>query len=35
MRISSEPEQLGVGLVRYSWHAIRLEVFKDIPTLCR
>ncbi|KHG17849.1 hypothetical protein F383_05482 [Gossypium arboreum] len=35
MRISSEPEQLRVGLVGYSLHAIGLEVFRDIPTLCR
>ena len=24
-----------VGLVGYSWHAIGLEVFRDIPTVCR
>ncbi|KHF97452.1 Proline--tRNA ligase [Gossypium arboreum] len=24
-----------VGLVGYSWYAIGLEVFRDIPTVCR
>ncbi|KHG15655.1 hypothetical protein F383_20728 [Gossypium arboreum] len=28
-------EDIDVRLVEYNWHAIGLEVFRDIPTVCR